>query len=118
VVSSVALSGLGQCPDTPHQVDKQFSDELQFVAHDQFRLSAALLAPYLPEKLEAFEAGLKTQFFHRRFTFNTASVGKLNLDASTAIAVAYAAPRTFGVAVGIKFMQTVVTIEYPGVNSP
>ena len=37
-----------------------------------YNVTAPSLAPYSPEKLDAYEAGLKTQFFDRRATLNTA----------------------------------------------
>jgi iron complex outermembrane receptor protein len=37
-----------------------------------YNVTAPTLAPYSPEKLDAYEVGLKTQFFDRRVTFNTA----------------------------------------------
>jgi outer membrane receptor protein involved in Fe transport len=37
-----------------------------------YNVTAPTLAPYSPEKLDAYEAGLKTQFFDRRVTLNTA----------------------------------------------
>jgi iron complex outermembrane receptor protein len=37
-----------------------------------YNVTAPTLAPYSPEKLDAYEAGLKTQFMDRRLTLNTA----------------------------------------------
>jgi iron complex outermembrane recepter protein len=37
-----------------------------------YNVTAPSLAPYSPEKLDAYEVGLKTQFFDRRVTLNTA----------------------------------------------
>jgi iron complex outermembrane receptor protein len=37
-----------------------------------YNVTAPTLAPYSPEKLDAYEAGLKTQFFDRSVTLNTA----------------------------------------------
>jgi iron complex outermembrane recepter protein len=37
-----------------------------------YNVTAPLLAPYAPEKLDAYEVGLKTQFLDRRVTLNTA----------------------------------------------
>jgi iron complex outermembrane recepter protein len=37
-----------------------------------YNVTAPSLAPYSPEKLDAYEVGLKTQFFDRRITLNTA----------------------------------------------
>ncbi len=38
-----------------------------------YNVTAPALAPYSPEKLDAYEVGLKTQFFDRRVTLNTAA---------------------------------------------
>jgi hypothetical protein len=37
-----------------------------------YNVTAPTLAPYSPEKLDAYEVGLKTQFFDRRVTLNAA----------------------------------------------
>jgi iron complex outermembrane recepter protein len=61
-------------------LDHHFTDDINgYVSYNRgfksggYNVTAPTLAPYSPEKLDAYEAGLKTQFFDRRVTLDTAA---------------------------------------------
>jgi iron complex outermembrane receptor protein len=60
--------------------DHSFTDDVHgYLSYNRgfksggYNVVAPALAPYQPEKLDAYELGLKTQFFERRLTLNTAA---------------------------------------------
>lgn len=60
-------------------LDHHFTDDVNgYVSYNRgfksggYNVTAPAIAPYAPEKLDAYETGLKTQFLERRITLNTA----------------------------------------------
>jgi iron complex outermembrane receptor protein len=61
-------------------VDHNFTDDVHgYISYNRgfksggYNVVAPALAPYAPEKLDAYELGLKTQFLDRRLTLNTSA---------------------------------------------
>jgi iron complex outermembrane receptor protein len=60
--------------------DHNFTDDVHgYISYNRgfksggYNVTAPTVPPYQPEKLDAYEMGLKTQFLERRLTFNTAA---------------------------------------------
>jgi iron complex outermembrane recepter protein len=84
-VTPVSLANVNSSIDTHTPtwriaLDHNFAEDvLGYVSYNRgfksggYNVVAPALAPYQPEKLDAYELGLKTQFLERRLTLNTAA---------------------------------------------
>jgi iron complex outermembrane receptor protein len=78
-LANLQTSTVTQTPTWRIALNHDFSDNVHgYISYNRgfksggYNVTAPTLAPYLPEKLDAYEIGLKTQFFDRRLTVNTA----------------------------------------------
>lgn len=78
-LANVDTSFRTNTPTWRFAIDHHFTDAINgYVSYNRgfksggYNVPAPTLPAYAPEKLDAYEAGLKTQFFEHRFTVNTA----------------------------------------------